>query len=91
VRVSAGGALFKFTSADLYASTTPIPFTITGMRQGSTVLTVAATVPNTWGNFATVVNPNAAALIDTLTIVLTNAAFPRCSNPMGLDTIVVTK
>ena len=36
-------------------------------------------------------NPNAAAVIDTLSIVLTNAASLGGSNPMGLDTIVLTR
>jgi hypothetical protein len=91
VRVSAGGTVFSFKSVDLYASTTPIPYSLTGVRNSSTVFTVADTLPNTLGNFRTVANPNAAAVIDTLSIVLTNAASLAGSNPMGLDTIVLTR
>ena len=91
VRVSAGGSVFSFKSVDLYASTTRIPYTLTGVRNSSTVFTVADTLPNTLGNFRTVANPNAAAVIDTLSIVLTNAASLAGSNPMGLDTIVLTR
>jgi len=90
--VSAGGAVFNFNSVDLYSSTTPIPYTITGFRNSSTVFTLAGTLPNTFGTFKTVVNPNAAAVIDTLSIVLTNTS--GCcgnGNPMGLDTIVLTR
>jgi Carboxypeptidase regulatory-like domain len=91
VRVSAGGAAFGFRSVDLYSSTTPIPYTITGLRNSSTVFTLADTLPNTFGNFRTIVNPNAAALVNGLSIVLTNAAAPCCRNPMGLDTIVLAQ
>jgi uncharacterized repeat protein (TIGR03803 family) len=91
VHVSAGGAVFTFNSVNLYSSTTPIPYTITGLRNSSTVFTISGTLPNTFGEFRTVANPSAAAVIDTLSIVLTNAAFPCCGNPMGLDTIVLTR
>jgi len=83
--------MFSFRSVDLYSSTTPIPYTMTGLRNSSTVFTLADTLPNTFGNFKTVVNPNAAALINALSIVLTNAAAPCCRNPMGLDTIVLAQ
>jgi hypothetical protein len=41
--------------------------------------------------FATVQNPHSADLIDTLLIMLTNAAPDCCDNPMGLDNIVVAR
>jgi hypothetical protein len=46
---------------------------------------------NNYGNFITVANPDSAAVIDTLSIVLTNAAAGCCDNPMGLDNIVLTR
>jgi hypothetical protein len=91
IRLSASGATFRFQSVDLYSSTTQIPYSITGLRNSSTVFTVADTVPNTLGAFRTVANPNVAAVIDTLSIVLTNAASLAGSNPMGLDTIVLPR
>ena len=91
VRVSAGGGVFPFNSVDLYSSTTSIPYTITGLRNSSTVFTLTGTLPNSFGAFRTVVNPNAAAVIDTLSIVLTNTAAPCCGNSMGLDNIVLTR
>jgi len=91
VRVSGGGRPFGFYSVDLYASTTPIPYTIVGTRNSSPVFTVKDTVPNTFGRFRTVANPNAALVVDAISIVLTNAAAPCCANPMGLDTIVLTR
>jgi hypothetical protein len=93
IQVTAGGATFGFKSVDLYSSTTPIPYTITGLRNSTTTFIVAATLPNPQGNFATVVNPQ-ADVIDTLVVSLSNAAAlaqcPTCANPMGLDNIVVT-
>lgn len=91
IQVTAAAAPFGFKSVDLYASTTPIPYTITGLRNGMTVFTMAATQRNTFGDFATVVNSQTASLIDALVISLSNAAAPCCRNPMGLDNIVLTR
>jgi hypothetical protein len=82
---------FSFKSVDLYSSTTPIPYTITGVRDSVIVFTVAATLPNTFGNFRTVANPHGTDVIDTLTISLSNSSAPCCSNPMGLDNIVLSQ
>jgi carboxypeptidase family protein len=91
LRLAAGGSTFRFASVDLYSSTTPIPYTIRGLRNSSTVFTVTGSLPNTFGDFRTVANSKATSLIDTLSIVLTNAAASCCRNPMGLDTIVLTR
>ena len=91
VRVTAGGSMFSFYSIDLYSSTTPIPYTITGSRNASTIFTLTDTLPNTLGNFRTVTNPNAGAAIDALSIVLRNTAGSAGRNAMGLDTIVLTR
>ena len=90
VQIRASGSPFYFKSVDLYSSSTPVPYTIRGIRNGSTVFTLADTVPNTFGDFRTVVSPNSADAIDTRSIVLTNIAEACCRNPMGLDTIVLT-
>lgn len=81
---------FKFSSVDLYSSVTPIPYMITGLLNSTPVFSFEGTVPNTFGNFQTVVNSNSNYLIDSLTISLTNPAPTCCSNPMGLDNITVT-
>ncbi len=94
VRVAASGSVFSFYSVDLYSSTTPVPYTITGFRNGSTVLTLTDTLPSLFGNFRTVNNPNVRrSPIDALSIVLTDApaSCSTCRNPMGLDTIVFTR
>jgi hypothetical protein len=90
IQVNAGGSAFTFRSVDLYSSITPIPHTFEGLSHGTTVFTVSGTVPNTFGNFATVVNPRSTDLIDQLVITLTNPGTPCCPNPMGLDNIVLT-
>jgi hypothetical protein len=91
MQVTAGGATFSFTSIDLYSSTTPIPYMIMGLRNAAPMFTMTATLPNTFGNFVTVVNPQAAAVIDTLVVNLTNTSAACCSNPMGVDNIAVSK
>ena len=91
IRVTAGGRSFHFRSADLYSSTTPIPHVIVGSRNSVTQFTVEGTVPNTFGRFATVTNSQAGALIDTLSIRITNPVSSTCcSNPVGVDNISVT-
>jgi hypothetical protein len=89
VRVTVGGGTFAFSSVDVYSSITPIPVMITGLLNSSTVFSASGTVPNTFGQFATVSNPYAGAQIDTLIIHLSNPATPCCSNPVGIDNIVV--
>jgi hypothetical protein len=90
IDLTAGGAPFTFVSVELYASTTRIPYTIVGTRNGARVFTLSDEVPNTFGSFRPVVNPNAAP-VDRVSITLTNTAAACCPNPMGLDTIVVIK
>jgi len=50
---------------------------------------MANTLPNTFGTFVAVMNPQAADMIDTLVISLTNPS-PGV-NPIGVDNIAVTK
>jgi hypothetical protein len=88
--LTAGGAPFTFVSVELYSSTTRIPYTIVGTRNGARVFTLSDELPNTFGSFRTVSNPNAAP-VDLVSITLTNSAASCCRNPMGLDTIVVIK
>jgi len=89
IRVTAGGNLFRFASVDLYSSITPIPYVFTGVREGVTVFTVTATVPNIFGNVATVPSAFPLALIDTLLISVSNPATACCLNPVGIDNIVL--
>lgn len=86
LQVTAGGAPFNFKSVDLYASLVPIPYQITGLLGSTTSVTITNTLPNTYGDFVTVANPQADVVIDTLIISLTNAV-----SAMGVDNIVVSE
>ena len=90
IAVTDAGAPFSFSSVDLYSSVTTIPYTFTGLLNGNTVFTTSGTVPNTFGNFASVLNPHGTDAIDTLQVTLSNPPFACCSNPVGLDNIVVS-
>jgi hypothetical protein len=85
--VSAAGAPFRFYSVRLYSSTTPIPYVFRGVRNGVTVYTASGTVPNTFGNYASVPNPFATIVVDEVHITMTNSGF--ASNPVALDDIVL--
>ncbi len=90
VEITSNGSFFSFNSVDLYSSITPIPYTIKGFRDSELVFTLSDSVPNTFGKYIKVENPEAADAIDTLTIRISNPATPCCSNPVGLDNIVVS-
>lgn len=89
IRVTAAAGKFTFQSVDVYSSTTPIPYVIMGLANSAPVFALQSTQANTFGNFATISNPNADAQIDALLIQLSNPAAPCCPNPTGLDNIVV--
>lgn len=91
IAVSADGGRFTFQSVDIYSSTTRIPYAITGIANSTTAFTIQGTQGNTFGNFATIANPNLGTAIDTLVIRLSNPAAPCCPNPVGLDNIRLQK
>ena len=91
VTVRRAGSPFMFESVDLYSSVTPIPYEIIGVRNDTVVFTLAGTVPNTFGGFATVTNSTPTATVDALLIRLTNPGTACCSNPVGLDNIVLVR
>jgi hypothetical protein len=88
IEVTSSVSPFAFSSLDVYSSLTTIPYVITGFLGSSPVFTLSGTVPNTFGGFATVSAASSPA-IDTLRIALSNPATACCSNPVGLDNIVV--
>ena len=91
LRITAGGAPFWFSSIDLYSSTTKIPYVFEGSLSGDSVFTVVNVLGNTFGAFARTPNPRSDAPIDTLLIRLSNPSAPCCSNPMGVDNIVLSR
>jgi hypothetical protein len=90
IRVTAGDSPFRFDSVDLYSSITQIPYVFTGLLRSAAVFTATGTVPNTFGAFATVTNPYATELIDTLLIDVTNPPV-GASNPIGIDNIRLSR
>jgi len=91
IRITAGGAPFWFNSIDLYSSTTKIPYVFEGSLSSDPVFTVVNVLGNTFGNFARTPNPRPDAAIDVLVIRLSNPSAPCCSNPMGVDNIVLSR
>jgi hypothetical protein len=89
VTVTANGASFDFESLDVYSSVTTIPFQVIGVRAGAVMFSFSGTVPNTFGQFATVSNPQSSVRVDTLLIRLTNPPTACCDNPVGIDNIVL--
>lgn len=89
VLTAPAGARFRFRSADVYSSVTPIPYVFTGISSGAAVFTIRGTQPNTFGNYATVTSSQSEP-IDTLILRLTTVLQQGFSgtNPMGLDNIV---
>jgi hypothetical protein len=74
---------------DLYSSVTTIPYEITGFRDAAVVFSMTGTVPNTYGNFRTVLRSAGREMIDALIITLTNPT--SIGNPMGLDNIILRR
>jgi hypothetical protein len=91
VTLQSSDGAFTFASVDVYSSTTKIPYEITGTAHGSVAFSLQGVQGNTFGNFATIMNPHAATPIDHLLIRLTNPAAPCCTNPVGLDNIHVVR
>ncbi len=91
LRVTAGGAPFWFNSIDLYSSTTKIPYVIEGFLNSDQTYAVVDVIGNTFGAFARRSNPKADMAVQEIRIRLSNPSAPCCSNPMGVDNIVVSR
>lgn len=91
IGLSTGGQPFHFGSFDLYSSIVPVPYNFTGLRDLQQVFSVSNTLPNPMGGFVTISNPYAVQPIDSLIISLSNTASACCSNPVGVDNLVVAR
>ena len=91
LRITAGGAPFWFNSIDLYSSTTKIPYVIEGFLNSDQIYASVDVIGNTFGAFARRSNPNADKAVQEIRIRLSNPSAPCCSNPMGVDNIVVSR
>src|SRR5262249_41977348 len=74
---------FKFQSADLFSSATPLLYTITGIANGTAAFTVQNTL-TTPGDFVAVTNPQASLAIDALVIRLTTPVTSCCASTIGV-------
>jgi hypothetical protein len=98
VTITRQGSPFGLTSLQIYSSITSIPYTIIGLKNSSTVLSLSATQPNTRGNFVAISNPQPKAVLDALIIRLTNPGGAgvqsltdvNSTNPVGLDNVALS-
>jgi hypothetical protein len=91
LRITAGGAPFWLNSIDFYSSTTKIPYVIEGSLNSKQMFAVSDVIGNTFGAFARRSNPKADVPVQEIRIRLSNPSAPCCSNPMGVDNIVVSR
>jgi hypothetical protein len=91
ISIAADGMPFWLRSVDLYSSTTRIPYVIEGFLGSDPVFTVIDVLGNTFGNFARTPNPRADVPVDSVRIRLSNPSAPCCTNPMGVDNIVLDR
>jgi len=91
LRITAGGAPFWLDGIDFYSSTTRIPYVIEGFLNSEQMFSVIDVIGNTFGAFARRSNPNADVPVQEVRIRLSNPSATCCSNPMGVDNIVVSR
>ncbi len=91
ISITAGGEPFWLSSVDLYSSTTRIPYVIEGSLSGEPMFTVIDVIGNTSGSCARRSNPRAGMPVDIVLIRLSNPSAPCCSNPMGIDNIILNR
>jgi hypothetical protein len=94
--VTAPGPKFRFQSVDVYTTSGSIPYSITGIGNGTALFVVQGTVAGgTFTGFTTVSNTEGSDVpIDALLIRLSNSG-PACClatvNTAGLDNIVLVR
>ena len=91
LRITANGNPFWLNAVDFYSSTTKIPYVIEGILNSDSAFTVVDVIGNTFGAFARRTNPKADVAVQEIRIRLSNPSAPCCSNPMGVDNIVVSR
>jgi hypothetical protein len=91
ITLTTGGLPFHFGSFEVYSSVVPVPYTFTGRLNSQPVFSRSNTLPNPMGRFVPISNPDAIVPIDELIISLTNTASTCCSNPVGIDNLLVAR
>jgi hypothetical protein len=87
VVVTAGRTPFRLLSFDVSSAAADISYTITGTLNSTGVFTVQGTQGQTGGSFVAIPNPQSPAIVDTLTIRLSNLPAPL--GQIALDNIRV--
>ncbi|HEX3665661.1 MAG TPA: hypothetical protein VHU23_10560 [Rhizomicrobium sp.] len=90
VTVTEAGKEFSLDSIDIYSSVAAVDWQLVGSLKGQTVYKDKGQIPNPMDGFATVDNPDASALVDSIKITLSGVKV-AADNPVGLDNIVVEK
>jgi hypothetical protein len=90
VTVTEAGKEFSLDSIDIYSSVAAVNWEFVGSLKGQTLYKDKGQIPNPMGGFATVSNPDASALVDSVEITLTSVQ-SAVENPIGLDNIVVAR
>jgi hypothetical protein len=93
---AASGATFRFQSVDVFAATTTVGYSITGIAKGVAAFVLQNTTGSQFGtSFTTVRNADSAGVpIDALVIRLTNPGATCCVNAvngMGVDNIMLAR
>ena len=96
VAVTAAGSKFRFQSVDVYTASGVVPYSITGIGNGTQAFAVQGTANVTFSGFTTVSNTQASeAPIDGVLIRLSNSGPASCCvatfNTAGLDNIVLAR
>jgi hypothetical protein len=90
VTVTEAGKEFSLDSIDITSSVAAVNWELAGSLKGQTVYKDKGQIPNPMGGFATVDNPDASTLVDSVEITLTGVQ-TGVDNHVGLDNIVVEK
>jgi hypothetical protein len=81
-------APFKFQSVDVFSSTTPVQFVITGIANGTTAFTLQNTVSSP-ANFVGIANAASAPAVDALVIRLSTPPLSCCDTTIAVDNIAL--
>jgi Carboxypeptidase regulatory-like domain/Bacterial Ig-like domain (group 2) len=83
-------APFRFQSLDVYSSTTPVVFVITGIANGKTAFTLQNTLSSP-AEFIGVANAASAPAVDALVIRLTTPPLSCCDTIVAVDNIALAR
>jgi hypothetical protein len=83
-------APFRFQSVDVYSSTTPVVFVITGIANGRTAFTLQNTLSSP-AEFVGIANAASAPAVDALVIRLATPPLSCCDTTVAVDNIALAR